>query len=132
MAGHRHLNTVKAFKSEDPVNHPENSLWQVETPSLRDFPQQFRTFQIYINSDYTISIVTTDVDPAVSDGSLAAESRASAVAAQQIVRNNIYQTPSDMPDSSIRPMPTGSYNAELLKQLSSEMVAKLKERYQAS
>ncbi|MGC9385482.1 MAG: TIGR03768 family metallophosphoesterase, partial [Hydrogenovibrio sp.] len=40
IAGHRHLNTVKAFVSPDPVNKPERGFWQVETASLRDFPQQ--------------------------------------------------------------------------------------------
>ncbi|MCX6089975.1 MAG: TIGR03768 family metallophosphoesterase, partial [Candidatus Atribacteria bacterium] len=65
VSGHRHLNTVKAFISPDPVNAPEICFWQVETSSLRDFPQEFLTFEIYLNSDYTISLVTTDVDPAV-------------------------------------------------------------------
>lgn len=64
VAGHRHLNTVKAFRGTS----PETSFWQVETSSLRDFPQQFRTFQIYRNNDNTISIVTTNVDPAVVEG----------------------------------------------------------------
>ena len=39
------------------------------------------TFEIYLNSDNTISIVTTNVDPAVKDGTPAAKSRAYAVAA---------------------------------------------------
>ncbi|MEI6796841.1 MAG: TIGR03768 family metallophosphoesterase [Methanomassiliicoccales archaeon] len=46
VAGHRHLNTIKAFVSPDPANAPEKGFWQVETSSLRDFPQQFRTFDI--------------------------------------------------------------------------------------
>ena len=49
VAGHRHLNTVKAFVSPDPANAPEQGFWHVETSSLRDFPQQFRTFEIYLN-----------------------------------------------------------------------------------
>ena len=121
IAGHRHLNTVKAFSGPT----PENSFWQVETSSLRDFPQQFRTFEIYFNSDNTISIVTTDVDPAVKDGTPAAKSRSHAIAAQQIINTNIYTTNSTG-DSSIKPMPTGSYNAELMKQLSPEMQDKIK------
>ena len=124
ISGHRHLNTVKAFISPDPVNAPEKGFWQVETSSLRDFPQQFRTFEIYLNSDNTISIVTTNVDPAVKDGSLAARSRRNAIAAEQIIDADIYNfNPTN--DSTIKPMPTGSYNAELLKQLSPEMQAKL-------
>jgi metallophosphoesterase (TIGR03768 family) len=122
IAGHRHLNTVKAF----PGATPENSFWQVETSSLRDFPQQFRTFEIYLNSDNTISIVTTNVDPAVKDGMPAAKSRSYAVAAQQMVNTvvNVY-TNNPNNDPSIKPMPTGSYNAELVKQLSPEMQVKM-------
>jgi len=88
VAGHRHLNTVKAFVSPDPTK-PEKGFWQVETSSLHDFPQQFRTFEIYLNSDYTISIVTINVDPAVKAGTPAATSRKYAIAAQQIVQNNL-------------------------------------------
>ncbi|MCX5818203.1 MAG: TIGR03768 family metallophosphoesterase [Proteobacteria bacterium] len=121
IAGHRHLNNVKAFSGTT----PENSFWQVETSSLRDFPQQFRTFEIFLNSDNTISIVTTDVDPAVKDGTPAAKSRSYAVATQQIINTNIY-TNNPTGDPSIKPMPTGSYNAELVKQLSPEMQDKIK------
>ncbi|MBI4775400.1 MAG: TIGR03768 family metallophosphoesterase [Deltaproteobacteria bacterium] len=88
IAGHRHLNTVKAFISSDP-SKPEQGFWQVETSSLRDFPQQFRTFEIVLNSDYTISIVTTNVDPAVAEGTPAATSRKYAIATQQIVQTNL-------------------------------------------
>jgi len=85
IAGHRHLNTVKAF----PGATPEQGFWQVETSSLRDFPQQFRTFGIYLNSDYSISIETINVDPAVADGTPAAASRKYAIAAQQIVQTDL-------------------------------------------
>jgi hypothetical protein len=112
IAGHRHLNTVTALKSPDAA-HPELGFWEVETSSLRDFPQQFRTFEIVRNSDNTVSIITTDVDPAVKDGSPAAISRSYAVAAQQIFKNEMAL------------LPTGSYNAELVKQLTPEMQAKL-------
>jgi metallophosphoesterase (TIGR03768 family) len=121
IAGHRHLNNVKAF----PAPTPENGFWQVETSSLRDFPQQFRTFEIYVNTDNTISILTTDVDPAVIDGTPAAKSRSCAVAAQQIINANVY-TNNPTGDPSIKPMPTGSYNAELVKKLSPEMQDKIK------
>jgi len=112
IAGHRHVNTVTAFKSPD-ATRPELGFWQVETSSLRDFPQQFRTFQIVRNSDNTISIFTTDVDPAVKDGSPAAISRSYAVAAQQIF---------DMPIDLLV-----SYNAELVKQLTPEMQKKIQD-----
>jgi metallophosphoesterase (TIGR03768 family) len=110
ISGHRHQNTVTAQKSPD-ANHPELGFWEVETPSLREFPQQFRTFEIVRNSDNTISIFITDVDPAVKDGSLAALSRSKAIAIQQIDK---------------LPMLDLSYNAELIKQLSPEMQAKIK------
>jgi len=110
IAGHRHANTVTAMKSPD-AERPELGFWQIETASLRDFPQQFRTFQIVRNSDSTVSILTTDVDPAVKDGSLAALSRSYAIATQQI-----------FPKDSLTRV---SYNAELVKQLSPEMQAKI-------
>jgi len=125
VSGHRHLNTVKAFISPDPA-HPEKGFWQVETPSLRDFPQQFRTFEIYLNSDDTLSIVTTDVDPAVIDTMPAATSRKYAVAAMQIVGTwNLTTHANPTNDPTVLPMPTGSYNAELVKKLSPEMRTKL-------
>lgn len=112
LAGHRHYNKATAFKSPD-ANHPELGFWQIETSSLRDFPQQFRTFEIVCNSDNTISIIATDVDPAVKEGSLAAISRSYAIAAQQLFNNPIGL------------LPTGSYNGEFVKQLTPEMQAKL-------
>jgi metallophosphoesterase (TIGR03768 family) len=82
ISGHRHMNTVT------PQIHPTDptlSFWEVETSSLRDFPQQFRTFQIYRNSDNTLSIVITNVDPAVGAVvSPAATSRGSAIATARI------------------------------------------------
>lgn len=112
ISGHRHLNTVTAMKSPDPKK-PELGFWQVETPSLREFPQQFRTFQINRNSDNTISIFATDVDPAVKEGTLAAISRSYGIAAKQIF------------DYKMPFMPSGSYNAELVKQLTPEMQIKI-------
>ena len=113
LAGHTHYNQVTAFKSPDP-NHPEQGFWEVQTPSLRDFPQQFRTFEIVRNSDNTISIIITDVDPAVRDGSPAAMSRFYAIAASQL-----YNSPTSLST------PTGTYNAELIIQLSPEMQIKI-------
>lgn len=88
ISGHRHFNHVKAFVS-DTVNEPEKGFWQVETSSLHDFPQQFRTFEIFLNSDYTVSIEAVNVDPAFAEGTPAAKSRKNAIAAQQIVHNNL-------------------------------------------
>jgi hypothetical protein len=120
-----HLNTVKAFKSPDPVKAPEKGFWEVETSSLRDFPQQLRTFEIYLNSDNTLSIVATNVDPAVKEGTPAYKSREYSVAAQQILDADISNN-NPTKDPTIMPMPNGSYNAQLIKQLTPEMQAKLK------
>ena len=114
LAGHRHRNAVTAFTSPDP-GHPELGFWEIETASLRDFPQQFRTFEIVRRSDDTVAILTTDVDPAVEDGSPAATSRSYAVAAQQIF------------DNPIGLLPTGSYNAELVVPLSADMRTKVRQ-----
>ena len=103
---------MTAFPSPD-KEHPECGFWQVETSSLRDFPQQFRTFDIMLNNDGIISIVTTNVDPAVRDGSPAAISRSYAIAAQQLFKNPIEY------------LPSGSYNAELLKKITPKMQQKL-------
>ncbi|MDD2792226.1 MAG: TIGR03768 family metallophosphoesterase [Sediminibacterium sp.] len=112
VSGHRHLSVVTPQKSPDP-SRPELGFWEVETPSLREFPQQFRGFRITRNSDETISIFATDVDPIAKEGSLVAKARSYAVAANQLF--NIEQDP----------MPSGVANAELVLQLSSEMRAKL-------
>jgi len=112
LAGHRHYNAVTSFKSQDNT-HPEQGFWEIETSSLRDFPQQFRTFDIIRNSDNTISIITTDVDPAVREGSPASISRFYGAAAQQLFLNPVPY------------MPVGSFNGEFVKQLSPEMQAKI-------
>jgi metallophosphoesterase (TIGR03768 family) len=138
IAGHRHVNAVKAFDDPGDPRKPERGFWQVETSSLHDFPQQLRMFEINLNSDYSISIVATNVDPAVKEGTPAATARKYAVAAMQIVNSpNIQQAKAPLinpatqeaevgTDPSIRPMPTGSYNAELFVQLSLEMETKMR------
>jgi metallophosphoesterase (TIGR03768 family) len=113
VAGHRHLNTVTAFKSPD-ANRPELGFWEVETSSLREFPQQFRTFGIVRNGDNTVSIFATDVDPAVKQGSFAETSRSYAIAAYQLFNME-----------NVLPLNSVSYNAELVKQLSPEMQVKI-------
>ncbi len=112
IAGHRHFNTITPQVSPDP-DHPELGFWEVETSSLRDFPQQFRTFDIVRNSDNTISIFATDVDPAVKEGTIAAQSRSYGVAAMEIFNNTLPYSPS------------ASYNAELIKPLSPDMQEKI-------
>jgi hypothetical protein len=105
------LNAVTQIKSTDPdpVIASEQSFWEVETSSLRDFPQQLRLFEIVRNSDNNISIITTNVDTLITDASLAATSRSYGIAAQEFYKNPVSY------------LPVGSYNAELVKQLSSHM-----------
>jgi len=114
-SGHRHLNTVTAQYSPDP-EHPELGFWVVETPSLREFPQQFRTFELVLNSDNTISIFVTDVDPSVEGNMLAEKSRSYAIAAYQIFNSTL----------PVEPTGSVSYNAELVKQLTPAMQEKLR------
>ena len=113
MAGHRHINVVTPQPSPDPT-HPENGFWEVETSSLRDFPRNFRTFELHRNSDNTLSIVTTDVDPQVTAGTPAADSLGYAIGALRLFGNT---TLSD----------TSSHvcNAELIKPLTAAMQAKI-------
>lgn len=112
VSGHRHLSVVTPQKSPD-ATRPELGFWEVETPSLREFPQQFRTFQITRNSDNTISIFAADVDPIANEGSLVAKARSYAIAANQLFK--IEQNP----------MPSGVANVELIKKLTPEMQIKI-------
>ena len=114
IAGHRHLNTITAQPSPD-ADHPEYGFWEVETASLRDFPKQLRTFDIVRNSDATISILAVDVDPAVRDGSLAERSLSYAIGIARIGGGL----------SSFEDTSSQACNAELVKQLTPEMQAKI-------
>jgi metallophosphoesterase (TIGR03768 family) len=118
ISGHVHRN---AITPQPDAGNPGSGLgfWEVETPSLRDFPQEFRRFEIVRNSDNeTISILVIDVDPAVNPAPLrngsqspAFISRSYSVAAQQIFGSPIQQAPSTDPNS-------GVCNAQLVIQLS--------------
>jgi len=105
ISGHRHVNAITAQPSPDPA-HPELGFWEVETASLRDFPQEFRTFDIYRNDDNTVSIVTISIDPAINSDLKypAAMSRDYAVAAEQIFNKLFPEIPY-------------YNNAELIKQI---------------
>lgn len=113
VSGHRHLSVVTPQPSPDP-SKPELGFWEVETPSLREYPQQFRTFQLIRNSDNTISLFAADVDPVAPEGSLVAKARSYAIAANQLFK--IVQDP----------MPSGVVNVELIKKLSPDMQTKIK------
>ena len=109
IAGHRHINTVTP-QPAPAGKGPEFGFWEVETSSLRDFPQQFRTFEIVRNDNNTVSIFVTDVDPAVQEPepqSPAAKSRGYAIGANRIAAGAIGLT-----DTT-----SHVYNAELIKPL---------------
>jgi hypothetical protein len=110
MAGHRHVNVVTP--QPDPHGDPTRNFWEVETCSLRDHPQQFRTFDIRRNSDNTVSIIITNVDPAAQPGSPAYKSRGYALGAFRIFG----ATPAIIADTT-----SHSYNAELIVQLTPVM-----------
>jgi len=114
MSGHRHVNVVspQPWNAADPSDQPERNFWEVETASLRDFPQQLRTFEISRNQDNSISIMVTNVDAAVSPGSPAARSRDYAVGASRIFNATA---------QSIGDTRSHAYNAELVKQLTPRM-----------
>ena len=125
LSGHRHVNTVKAFRGD----RPENSFWQVETSSLKDFPQQLRTFEIHLNSDDTISIDAINVDPAVQEGTPAAKARSYAIAASQIVKglHDFERRHPSNDKETVFSHPSGSYNAQLFKQLTPAMAATMRQ-----
>ncbi len=121
ISGHRHMNIVTPQPAPE-GDGPEFGFWEVETSSLRDFPQQFRTFEIRRNSDNNISILITDVDPAVSEGSPAAKSRGYAIGAARIF-GAVDDPPVTVPPTLPTRADTSShaYNAELVKQLTTTM-----------
>ena len=111
MSGHRHINTVTPQPAPAGAD-PAFGFWEVETPSLRDHPQQFRTYQIVRNDNDSISIFITDVDPAVQGtGSPAEKSRGYALGASRISAG-FSQTPCGLTDVT-----SHAYNAELIKPL---------------
>lgn len=122
-AGHVHRNAITPQPSPD--GDPEKGFWEVETSSLRDFPQQLRRFDVVRNGDDTVSVFALNVDVAVDQArrpngsrSPACTSRSYAIASQQIFANPIRQGPGVDPAS-------GAYNAELVKQLSPRMRARI-------
>ncbi len=108
MAGHRHVNVVTP--QPDPSGDPTLAFWEVETCSLRDHPQQFRTFDIRRNRDNTVSIIITNVDPAVQAGSPAYKSRGYAIGAARVYLSY-----------PLNDTTSHAYNAELVVQLTPVM-----------
>jgi len=119
ISGHVHRNAITPQLATG--GNLENSFWTIETPSLRDFPQQFRHFEIVRNSDNNISIFVLDVDHAskhMPDGSdsPAMTSRHYAIGAGQIFKTPVNEGPGINAT-------TGVYNAQLVKQLTPKMQA---------
>ncbi len=127
ISGHVHRNTITPQPYGDPANGI--GFWEVETPSLRDYPQQFRHFQIVCNDEGNISIFVHSVDPAVNPAfvngsSPAYTSREYSLATQQIFGNPwqmgpgmVLSDPSNLLGPN-DPSSNGVYNAELVIQLS--------------
>jgi len=115
ISGHLHRNTVTPMPSPDKAR-PELGFWVVETASLRDFPQEFRIFDVVRNSDNTVSIIAIDVDPSVRRTQPAEISRSYGIAADEI-----FPAPKYPPVNT----PSHAYNAQLFKQLSPEMQLKI-------
>jgi hypothetical protein len=113
MCGHTHQNNIIPQPSPY-TNSPEFGFWEVQTASLRDFPQEFRTFEILRNTDNSISIRVTDIDTEVTTNSPAAVSRGYAIGAARIFMS---------PCTSITDTNSYAHNAELLKLLSPPMQA---------
>ena len=115
ICGHTHQNNIIPQPSPDPA-HPEYGFWEVQTASLRDFPQEFRTWEILRNTDNSISIRVTDIDPEETTNSPAAVSRGYAVGAARI-----FMTPC----TSLTDTNSYAHNAELLKLLTPPMQTKI-------
>ncbi|MFZ0826712.1 MAG: TIGR03768 family metallophosphoesterase [Verrucomicrobiia bacterium] len=115
MCGHTHQNNIIPQPSPD-TNSPEYGFWEVQTASLRDFPQEFRAWEILRNTDNSISIRVTDIDPEETNNSPAAVSRGYAVGAARI-----FMTPC----TSLADTNSYARNAELLKLLTTSMQAKI-------
>jgi metallophosphoesterase (TIGR03768 family) len=115
VAGHMHRNNIKAQPS--PYNgRPEYGFWEVENPSLRDMPQEFRTYQILRNTDNSISIRVTDIDPDAPTNSQAGISRGFSVGASRVF---------GVPSTNLTDTASYTENGELVKLLTPPMQAKI-------
>lgn len=115
LAGHRHVNVVTPQIPSPALHLPSAGFWEVETPSLRDFPQGFRTIELRRNSDGTLSILVTTVNPAVTAGSPAATSRDDSIGAARTFGSYPYTGPESSSSQS--------YNCELVVPLTPTMQA---------
>ncbi len=128
VAGHVHRNTITPQPASVyvPSAAANQGFWVAETPSLRDFPQQFRSYRLIYNSsdssignEPSISVVALSHDTAPQPGTPACNSRKYAIGAMEIFdpttfgnhtanpTNNYQQGPGMDPNSCV-------YNAELV------------------
>lgn len=115
LAGHRHLNVITPQVPDPTLSLPSPGFWEVETPSLRDFPQGFRDIEIRRNSDLTLSILVTTVNPAVVAGTPAGRSLDYSIGAAR--------TYGSFPYTGVGSNWSQSYNAELVVPLTPTMQA---------
>jgi metallophosphoesterase (TIGR03768 family) len=115
VAGHMHRNNIKAQPSPY-YGRPEYGFWEVENPSLRDMPQEFRTYEIFRNTDNSISIRVTDIDPDAPTNSQADISRGFSVGASRIF---------GVPSTNLTDTASYTQNGELVKLLTPPMQAKI-------
>lgn len=114
LAGHRHLNVITP-QVPPPGQYLSPGFWEVETSSLRDHPQGFRAIEIRRNSDNTLSILVTTVNPAVVPGTPAGMSRDLSIG----IARTIGLYPFTGPGSTA----SQAYNAELVAPLTPRMQA---------
>jgi metallophosphoesterase (TIGR03768 family) len=115
VAGHMHRNNIKPQRSPY-LDRPEYGFWEVENPSLRDMPQEFRTYEILRNTDNSISIRVTDIDPDAPTHSQADISRGFSVGASRIF---------GVPSTNLTDTASYTENGELVKLLTPPMQAKI-------
>jgi hypothetical protein len=110
-----HRNNIKPQRSPY-LDRPEYGFWEVENPSLRDMPQEFRTYEILRNTDNSISIRVTDIDPDAPTNSQADISRGFSVGASRIF---------GVPSTNLTDTASYTENGELVKLLTPPMQAKI-------
>lgn len=69
--GHEHYNRVWAHKNEAGTG----GYFEVESPSLADWPQEFRVYELVDNGNGTLSLFSAAVDYAVAPGSMEENAR---------------------------------------------------------
>ena len=124
ISGHVHRNAITPQPSPD--GDPEKGFWEVETPSLRDLPQQFPSLrdrpkqrQYYLDPHGGCRHSGQRRIPfQTGRHHQLRHPRKYGIATMEIFNNQVQQGPSVDPKS-------GVYNAELVKQLSPEMQAKI-------